>query len=110
MAHRLKAGEQPWPTEHEYEELLESNSAYTLRSTMEEMIEAKFDFEDDSEAHARWMSATEVCIECGIQNPTKGQKGDALAYLRSAKIKTRKPQNKEQFLMPRLTKSAAVYG
>jgi hypothetical protein len=110
MAHRLKAGEQPWPTENEYEELLESNSAYTLRSTMEEMIEAKFDFEDDSEAHARWMSATEICIECGIQNPTKGQKGDALAYLRSAKIKTRKPQNKEQFLMPRLTKSAAIYG
>lgn len=109
MAHRLNAGEQAWPTDSEYEELNQSNESFTRRTTMEELIEAKFDFEDDSEPHARWQSATEVCIECGIQNPTKGQKSDALSFLRKCKVKTRKPQNKEQFLMPRLMRPAAAY-
>lgn len=102
MAHCVERGEQPWPTEAEYEELNESNKSFTNKSTMEEMIEAKFNWEEDHEMFFDWMNATEVCLACGVQNPTQKQKTDALTYLRSGVVKTRKPQNREQFFMPRL--------
>jgi putative DNA primase/helicase len=81
---------QPWHLDSEtLRALRDSNDEHTTADPLRERILARFDWSAVrgdgwvESAGARWVSATEVCIQVGINNPTRSEVTRAGGILRS---------------------------
>jgi putative DNA primase/helicase len=78
---RLKDNETWWLTPEEEKSLNEQNKAFEMNDPIEELLSSKL-YWADSKTFWESRTATSILVECGIQNPTRGQATSASLYLR----------------------------
>lgn len=105
VKHYWQQGDGYYLTQAEMDALNEHNAGFMSLDPIEERLLAKLDW-DQPAALWRWIQASEVLIECGIDRPTNKDAATAAALLRSRNgDQSRKSNGKKQLLCPPLVRT-----
>lgn len=94
------AGESWYLSHHEVDSLNETNRSFEIIDPVNERIASGLLW-DQPQTVWRWATATEVLIDCGMQNPTQAEATRAANIIRSMNNKTwRRSGNRRELLVP----------
>jgi putative DNA primase/helicase len=100
-----------WLTPDEEKRLTSQNRSFEANDPVEELLYAKLRW-DDAEYLWEPRTATEILMECGLQNPTRGQATSASIHLRrmGAKPAPRSSADGARLISAPVKKSGSVFG
>jgi len=107
-----KSDQHPWLSQDEIQWLLKHNTQYEETSSVEERIKTKYEW---SQSGGRHLTATEICLEIGIINPSRAElsqasKGARLCLgLGREEFSKRGSKGEKLFLMPDLKPDGQLF-